>query len=283
MAVLGQVFQLATQYGERRAQFVRGIRHKLFRAVDGVFEAADHEVQCHRQALELVPGSHHRQTLAQVVLSDDGSLLRKVVDGFQSAAHEHKASGNGYGHGDREAYRQHEEYLADGFLGPRGRDANLYNITKRGCPGIGYRGNEHRPFRQAFLAKKGTLSGQAGRRNGGGIEAAVVRISRGVHNMTITAGDADEALVRLRGVELLDFPGHGALARPAHSGNQRIGDLTSTPRLGIEDVGFEVLAQQDDGQRAQENEHQGQHAGVPGHQAEAQRAGVHDSVASTSP
>src|ERR1700722_4494891 len=97
---------------------------------------------------------------------------------------------------------------------------------------------------------------RGGSRNGGGSEAPVVGLSRGIHNMSVAASDSYEAFIRLGGIELLDFMGHAALARPAHSGNQGIGDLAGAPRLRVQNVGLEILAQQNDGQGAEQDKHQ---------------------------
>src|SRR5580698_10093426 len=101
--------------------------------------------------------------------------------------------------------------------------------------------------------------------------------------MTITPGNANEALVRLGRIEFFDFPGHGSVTGTAGGRNQRVRDLPGAARLRIENVRLQVFAEQDDRQGTDQYEYQGEHPGIPSHQAKAQRPGVHASALSTRP
>ena len=51
----------------------------------------------------------------------------------------------------------------------------------------------------------------------------------------------------------------------ARAGNERVGDLAgATARLVVEHIRFQIVTQGDEGERAEQYEHDGEHPGVPG-------------------
>jgi hypothetical protein len=65
--------------------------------------------------------------------------------------------------------------------------------------------------------------------------------------------------------------------------DEGIGDLLRAARLAIEQIRLQVVAQEHEGERAEQHEDDRQDAGIPGDQAETQGAGIHRSGVSPRP
>ena len=67
-----------------------------------------------RQPLQLIPGAHHGQTLAQVVLRDFLSLASDPLDRLQGPPHEHEAARHRHAYGNGQSDGHEQQNLTQG-------------------------------------------------------------------------------------------------------------------------------------------------------------------------
>ena len=128
--VLRQTLQLSAKYCEWCTQLVRCVGYEALGCLYRILETADHIVERYRQTLQLIPGLHHGQPLAQAEL---GNFLCLVCDGvyrLQCALDEDGPADDGYGDGDRQTETQDQEHLPQDQLGPQCRNPDFDNVAR---------------------------------------------------------------------------------------------------------------------------------------------------------
>jgi hypothetical protein len=212
-----------------------------------------------------------RQTLAEVVLGDRLRLGGDALDRLERAAHQHEAARDRDRHRDRQADREHDQHLRQGVGGSNTRGTDLDAIARAVSRGGGDRGDEEPAAARTAYGARTVAGGYGGRQwHLRGIEAAVLGSAGGVYQRIVGAGDADEAVVDLGRVEVLDLATHCVLAVATCVRNQCVGDLPRAACLDVEQVRLQVVPQEQESETAEQHEHDGEHAGVPRHQPKAQ-------------
>src|SRR6202000_2327085 len=101
------------------------------------------------------------------------------------------------------------------------------------------------------------------------VKALILRHARDVNDVSraIETRDADETIVHLRLVTVLDFASDGTLSHFSDARDHRVSDLLGAARLGLAQVVCEKMPEIEIHDRSEQDEDAGQQARIPGHQS----------------